>query len=463
MSLRPSTGRMRQLLCGWCVILVVPLVLVACDSSPPRLSDSLVNCLRKQGIERPSEAFAPDELELAFPGLRAGRGLGVPRGVTRQQFVHALQRCGAGELRVGSAPITGRLIRRKISSLVICLDNNGYSIPAPNFSSGTSVVDASGIDLKSARWRATVTGCKANPELDSERLRRCMGPGGLAGQAQANAEFQRRILDLPRCLRSEPSASESGHTNEGEIAVLRYLRARDVLEQDIHVDMPAILRAAEDASRILSRRCAGVMAEAPRNFAFGALNTDALWTPWEAMWRTQRSMAVRFVKATKDIAWHDAAFAELTRAVSREEVGKATLTPSGACAEMRAWRASGYKRRPERASSHLERIAEILTIGTQAVAGLGGGAGSKHEHCVAVRPGITRCSSEAEAVTAPETVVRRLAQHGGIRARSMARRIVALERGIAHAEHDAYVRAGKRMTDAIGLDPAILRLVGLAK
>lgn len=41
----------------------------------------------------------------------------------------------------------------------------------------------------------------------------------------------------------------------------------------------------------------------------------------------------------------------------------------------------------------------------------------------------------------------------------MARRIIALERDIAHAEQDAYERAGKRMTDAIGLDPAILRLM----
>jgi hypothetical protein len=164
-------------------------------------SGSLDSCLKKQGIAHPEDVASPSGQELAIPGLQDIGGLRVPRGATKAQFETALSKCGAGSLHVGPRPITSPALQQKIRELRTCLAANGFDLAPPTFAGTAPVLDTSHVDIASARWRATAMGCGVTGQLHQADLTRCLGAKALKGSADANQEFQNRIVELPHCLR----------------------------------------------------------------------------------------------------------------------------------------------------------------------------------------------------------------------------------------------------------------------
>lgn len=183
-------------------LVAITLILNACATSLNPVLDitKLNSCLMRNGISDPERTERPSEEELALPALIGARGLRVPVGVTRERFRHALDKCGAGSLAVAPAPVTSPVLQERILTLRTCLVRNGYEVPSPDFSGPGPIIDVRGIDIRGARWRATVKGCGITRKLTPAALIGCMGDRALRGGAQNNPEFERRSMRLRACL-----------------------------------------------------------------------------------------------------------------------------------------------------------------------------------------------------------------------------------------------------------------------
>lgn len=186
--------------------IAVAVSVVACGTSArnktePVALTELNRCLVGHGIAHPENTPRPSPQELAVPSLIAIRGLRVPIGVTRTRFEGALKECGAGSLHVAPAPVTSAVLQERIVELRSCLARNEFRLPPPNFPGPGPVLDTSGVDIASARWVATATGCGFTRQLTQATLTKCMGVPALEGAAKTNPAFQRRYLGLARCLR----------------------------------------------------------------------------------------------------------------------------------------------------------------------------------------------------------------------------------------------------------------------
>jgi hypothetical protein len=183
--------------------------LVACGTTGGRVVrgsasseffDHLNTCLKAHGIVNPEASASAVNVTQMIPALVGTEGIPVPSGITKAQYETALRQCGVANVQVGRTAITNSVVRGKILSVRTCLANNGFTLPAANFSGGGSVLDTSGIDTGSARWRATAMGCSVTENLTQVALRECMGTGALAGRA-TGGNFEERLLSLPGCLK----------------------------------------------------------------------------------------------------------------------------------------------------------------------------------------------------------------------------------------------------------------------
>lgn len=168
------------------------------DSAPAALA-KLNSCLKKHGVAHPEDVVPPSAAELAVPQLIGVRGLSVPTGVTRSQFQGALRYCGADKIHVNPAPIIRPAVQKRVSELWLCLSNNGFTLPAPNFKGPGTVFDTSRINVTSASWIATVRGCGITRQLTKPALIKCMGLE-LTREARGDPAFERRFQHLAHCL-----------------------------------------------------------------------------------------------------------------------------------------------------------------------------------------------------------------------------------------------------------------------
>lgn len=166
----------------------------------PEFFGDLNACLEAHGIAHPEVSTSAVDAERSIPALLGVAGIPVPDGVTNAQYEAALKRCGVTNVHAGRVPITSPLLKSRVASIVSCLAKNGYTLPAPNFIGPGPVVDTTGIDLGSARWRATAMGCSVTRDLTKTVLSKCMGDGVLAGRA-TGVRYEDRVLALPNCLK----------------------------------------------------------------------------------------------------------------------------------------------------------------------------------------------------------------------------------------------------------------------
>ncbi len=168
-------------------------------------SRSLHNCLRVHGIAHPEDTGAASKQALAIPLLTATYGVPVPRDVAPSRYQRALWACGERSIHVGQTPITLPALREEVVRLRLCLAQNGYVLPTPDFSGKAAVLDTSRIDVQSVRWAATVRACEITNRhhlgrLNKRRLLACFGVERLEGTIKGNAELEQRYLELASCL-----------------------------------------------------------------------------------------------------------------------------------------------------------------------------------------------------------------------------------------------------------------------
>jgi hypothetical protein len=183
--------------------------LAACGSVSKRIKTepvpltALNRCLERHGVPDPEKTQTPTPQELAIPSLLAVRGVRVPVSVNRATFKEALAKCDAGSLQVAPSPITDKRLQNRINAMRVCLARNGYILPPPNYPGPGPVLDTSMVDIASARWVATATGCGVTKELTPAALEVCMGKNALSGGAKTNVAFQRKYLQLAGCLKTK--------------------------------------------------------------------------------------------------------------------------------------------------------------------------------------------------------------------------------------------------------------------
>jgi hypothetical protein len=187
--------------CGTSGHVIVVSTFAGAGGSKSSAGSEFIRCLERSGIAHPEDLPGRSREELAVPGLTGVYGMRVPVGVNRAKFAAALKKCSSGELHVGRVPVTSTAFQRQIRRLAACLAGNGYTLPPPNFPGPGPVINTSGVNIASARWEATATGCYVDNQLNQAALTKCMGPQALEGMAETNTLFQQRLLELPRCLK----------------------------------------------------------------------------------------------------------------------------------------------------------------------------------------------------------------------------------------------------------------------
>jgi hypothetical protein len=187
--------------CGTSSHVIAVSTLAGAGTTKSSADSEFIRCLKLHGIAHPEDVPGRSREELAVPGLTGVYGMRVPVGVNRAKFAAAVKKCSNGELHVGRVAVTSPVLQSRILGLTSCLARNGYTLPPPNFPGPGPVIDTSGVNIASARWEATATGCYVDNQLNQAALAKCMSPQALEGVAERNALFQQQLLELPRCLK----------------------------------------------------------------------------------------------------------------------------------------------------------------------------------------------------------------------------------------------------------------------
>lgn len=119
-------------------------------------------CLQKNGITLPKRAPGSRPGGGGFPGIGAGGGPQLPKGVTRTQYEAALKKCGGHIFAGGGARrLDNPVFKAALAKYGTCLRQNGINLPAPNTSGNGPIFDTKGINTSSAQFKAASTKCRS--------------------------------------------------------------------------------------------------------------------------------------------------------------------------------------------------------------------------------------------------------------------------------------------------------------
>jgi hypothetical protein len=102
-----------------------------------------------------------------------GRGLQLPKGISRAQLQAAFKSCGGNLIR--SRRLGAARNPQRLAKFAACMRQNGINLPAPNTSGKGPVFNTNGIDTTSAAFRQADTKC----------VRELIPPGGAPGGGPA--------------------------------------------------------------------------------------------------------------------------------------------------------------------------------------------------------------------------------------------------------------------------------------
>lgn len=129
----------------------------AASGAVPKRFAAIRECLQKNGITLPKRS----------PGSGPPPGtnrLGLPKGVTAQQYQAAVKKCGGGGFGAGAGAFrraNSPVFRQALSKYGECLRQNGINIPAPNTSGKGPIFSTKGIDTTSPKFKAATMKCRA--------------------------------------------------------------------------------------------------------------------------------------------------------------------------------------------------------------------------------------------------------------------------------------------------------------
>jgi|SRR5947209_5927600 len=134
---------------------------------------AIAACLKKQGLNLPQR---PRGEGRGGPGLFGGGGR--RRRFQNPQFRAALRKCGINP--PAGRRFNGSMYRQTITKFAACVRQNGYNLPAPNFSGRGPVFDPSKVNRNDPKFMAAARKCQG---LLRFRRPDAPAPGGAAGSA----------------------------------------------------------------------------------------------------------------------------------------------------------------------------------------------------------------------------------------------------------------------------------------
>ncbi len=139
---------------------------------------ALRECLQKNGITLAKRT--PGQTRPPGGGfLGGGSGPKLPAGVTRAQYEAAFKKCGGSLAGPGAGRFTSPAFKAALVKFADCMRENGVNVPAPNTSGSGPIFNSSGLDTKSAAFKAAESKCSA----DLRNTFRVPAPAGGAGTA----------------------------------------------------------------------------------------------------------------------------------------------------------------------------------------------------------------------------------------------------------------------------------------
>jgi hypothetical protein len=241
-------------------------------------------------------------------------------------------------------------------------------------------------------------------------------------------------------------------------ATSSYLHARHTLEHGRGADLSRTRAAVEMFVVAASRECSGAMRRAPHIHAFGALNAEALDGLIVVMQRTNRDVIASFGHSVSNVSWSDSRLTRGVKQLANREAATASLTPPAVCRDITAWARGRYRQVPRTTTRFLHDVSRASTAGaTPALPeGLRAGLGN----CRRVTPpghGVI-CSggNPGTSATSGREVLRLLARYEISNERRVAHRVQQLERSVEASEQGLFALAAARLSQGLGLDPAVL-------
>ncbi len=154
------------------------------------------------------------------------------------------------------------------------------------------------------------------------------------------------------CLPAHALAS----VHSDDVAATRaYLGAAYAYEHGAYAEVAARTAAIEARASEIGGECPSVLTYAPRDAAFAELGEEAETTAFFLGMEPQRPMLLRLAQTIERLRWSDRRLTRLVRAEAAEERAIVTLALPDPCADVAAWKASGYAALPPSAATFLAR------------------------------------------------------------------------------------------------------------
>jgi len=156
------------------------------------------------------------------------------------------------------------------------------------------------------------------------------------------------------------SAPAFASVNADDAAATRaYLRAADAYERGTYAEMGVLVAAIEAHAGEIGDECPSVLTYAPRDAAFEEVGQEAYTTAFFAGTAPERPMLLGLVHTIEHLSWSSRRLTRLVRAEATEERAITTLALPDVCADIAAWKASGYAALPQSAAMFLARVQAI--------------------------------------------------------------------------------------------------------
>jgi hypothetical protein len=134
---------------------------------------ALRECLQKAGITLPKRK--PGKPGAGGGPFGGGAGPTLPKGVTRAQYLAAIQKCGGGAFVGGGSRIQSPAFKQSLVKFASCMRENGVNLPAPNTSGKGPIFDTKGVSTASPQFRTADAKCSTDLR---GTFRRGPGTGG---------------------------------------------------------------------------------------------------------------------------------------------------------------------------------------------------------------------------------------------------------------------------------------------
>ncbi len=155
-----------------------------------------------------------------------------------------------------------------------------------------------------------------------------------------------------------PAFAAGAHARDVQ-ATRTYLHAYETYVPEAELGVGAQVAAIDMRESEVAARCPSALTYAPRDAAFEELSEELATAQWYAGVAPIRSIMLRLAGVIADLSWSDDELTRLVHAEAREELADVALVLPDVCAEIEAWKASGYASLPSGVSEFLAHVEAI--------------------------------------------------------------------------------------------------------